>query len=401
MILPVQLKTYRDQVLKGELSDASLKAKMKHLVEWATTHGSQMDLAMVNCCIHWHLAHAPKEVDRQMLLEISQDFENFMRKYPGQLLANRETALYGPLPFSFTGSIVGFSESLWFDRIFPGSGINWEQTMLYASDYGPRAVDATMGILKKFGLLPPKIGDPREAAWFLKNHLHLNDMKTRTGRTDLGDISFVFNLIQEEVLRQRASIALFAEVQIPEYRRMRLEGGMDDPEKVFDQMRLALTARNRKIIENTSGQEMNLLAYPGTPGVGLFPKNSNGEETWVFRLPLGEMDTLLLLFVKNSWPVGYAFSLPGVRPEGPCIGMHVFSEHRGTPSSSFFFDSLVTAAKTVQRARKCFIQRHFDERIAASRSPENETALTSFYEGHGFRWEAQARSFMERDLSLG
>jgi len=385
-------------VLGGKLAGADLEAKVKHLVNWAKANNAPMNLAMVNSCLHWHLAHTPGPNERQMVLAVAQEFEAEVRRFSGQLWMTKETGIYGPLPFASTGAVVGLSESLWFERLFPEARIDWPQTFTHAQKYGQQVVDEAIRIINKAGLLPREITDPITAASYLSGSSRLQEMRSRASRPGLGEISFFYSLVGDEIVSKGIVFALFSLIRVPQYKDLIASNIVDEPGQGFNKLRQTLTVRNRVIVKGAKEGTLNLLGYPAEPGVGCFPVNSRGEESWIFRIPDGGMDTLLMLFVKNQWPIGYAFSLPGIKPEGPCVGFHIFREHRGTPSSDYSFSALLTAAARVQGAHKCFIQRRISESVDQLRAPESETVLTTFYEKHGFRWCSPDQAFMERGL---
>ena len=373
---------YLRRVLSGQLSGRDLLVPFVRRVEEIGPQEHPLLLYALNSSLLWHLAHCPRRQDRETLLAIAEFFQHKLRNSLPELWKDRYRASINPIPFSPVMYPIGKIQDLWFEDLFPKATINWQETF---DSLLPGDRTWMIRWFKIFGIQPKFQAGQIDAADLTQQ---IAGKKQGPRVVDLSELSFIVSLFEENHLFS-SGMYVVAEAENPTYRAMMLPKELQQKdETVFPYLQQALAIRGLQIQDN-SGEGINNLSLP-TRQLG-FIGGRPGNRTYFFEL---DGPDLLMLFVRNRWPIGYGLaqdlSDKGLTP----MRMSIFREYRGTSCSSEFLIASEQFAKDRWHTKGFLV----DLNLESSEDGQNYLgesigALVRFYHRNGY-WFDQKRKAM-------
>lgn len=326
----LNLKTvieHKHQVLTGRLAGRPLCDRLRQVVTVPRERQAE-NIAFANEMWLHAMVNAPALADRAAAFELGHDFaaevskvEEVTNYRPGEYLLN--PLAIKPVPHTPVVRRVQYYDALWFGRLFPEAEIDWAYTYEYLAE--EKLLEDAVDCFVRGGLLA---ADPRLC---IEKTRFIDEMGAAVGearrRAGGSALSAAYNL--GIAVDQMKPLVLTGYDVTPAYDQMCLNDEMrSDPQRALHVFRLAMVMRGRGI--DYKGQ--NVLSYPHDPEFRTIA--SDGAEE-IFTFYIEETRDFLCMFVKNNWPVGYAFAFPVVAEGNEkassdyvAVNLHVFTEFR-------------------------------------------------------------------------
>jgi len=373
MFSKITTKRHCRKVLSGRLSGNRLLTKLGSNINGPEKNSTLPWASTANHSLMWHMAHCPQAKDRQAVLELATSLEPSFR-FLEQGFESTLEALVKPIPFSPISIGIKYPEDVCYEALFPAVKIDWQETYRIVSS-SPLYLFGFLGAFANAGLISGNPFAYSSKTGFLRLGQELgNDMEA---------VKDIFRKHLSAGLPQLGA-PLTMTANIPSYTDLMLqERALEDGSKLYHHLHQAMVIRNRKV-SLPSLPDRTLLAF--SPSEFTACQESESERMVAFKIPMGKEESLLTLFIKNNWPLGYAIAMPddssGTRDAS--IGFYIFPEFRGTQSSSTFFGSFMNIIKETYQPKSILIGRASSD--ATLLEQEDHKAITRFFKRFGFRW---------------
>lgn len=389
----IKRRDYRQAVLSGALRGQQLRRPLRQGLDAVAEAKSLEGILLMNKVLLWHLAHAPFAEDRAMVMEVADLYAEALPHLQEAFYQALDETGATLLPYSPAIHQSSLYVDPWFEDIFPNAKIDWYQTY-HDLKKGPSAsLQNFIAGLAQAGIALQPTANYLTLEGFQTLEAELAAKKLLAGQGMVGEIGFLFSRIRSAEVHIPGLFAVLRGV-VPEYPRLmfpvaELASHRPNLTRLYNALRLNMTSRNRTVHHYFDGRNkyFNLLIIPPDGVVG--QTLSDSEQALAFDLPLPGQNGLLYGFIKNGWLIGYGLATPRVeKPDLFTIGFYIFDDFRGTPSSAQMLHSLMSIARQEFQARGFILERDLTGQVFTDRGlpPENQTALTAFYEANGFRW---------------
>ena len=337
MLSRTALKTHRRQVLQQQLVGQPLLAKVREQTMAPEAVANLENLSAVNAFLLWHLAHTPRAEDRAMLWAegVTAEFEEKIQANQHVFAEDPARAALEPIPFSPVELIPLFNDDRWLGSHFLNTEVDWQIIPQHIrKDFIPQDKDTIEYLL---GLLP--------------------------------------------FIVMKGQVAPYRQFTI-DYEQLK------DSYAIWNYFRAAFKSRRREIDVYSKGKFFPLSHLPSIGNLAVFSfPDTPGEKLAAFCFSDDAETYTNALYIKNSWPIGYASGLSSLRgtPGYANVNMHVFREFRGTKSSATFLHLFISAIARSHQIQEVRIWRGVAPRQEGF-LPENQEHTNAFYERHGFFW---------------
>jgi len=397
--LPIASRQYRQAVLNRSIRGEALREVLQQGFDEVVDHLDLQNVYHLNQTLYWHLAHTPDLADRTAVLEYADLFGSALSNMQealmaGYLAAAREAVPYSPAIFRapLTSEHYGL-------RLFPQAAINWDMTY---TNYGPE-FDPQRKKLVQLLLKACKIDGPAERYLSSEGFGQLGLIIEAMPHVDQQQAGFLHQIVTtlKRAGLETSSLFVVAHGLTPEYRAMQAtDEQLADSAAAFDHFRMFMTARNRIIGKINFGFTQNYLNFDPDEHFVIQQPGNLHEQTLTFPFyPDYPGPIILYFFLKHGWPVGYGMAISEETSRQLCtIGIHIFRDFRGTPSSGRFFETMIMSAARTLRPTLLSIERDLSGQHSrnAGLLAEDEPALTRFYGQYGFEWDGEEQTRMIR-----